>query len=159
MSKKMVELFATFFYLGRSPVSPGTVGTIGAIPVVLLLGQLSPVAYMLVAFALVIFSIIVSQAYEQLVETHDNREIVIDEVVGFVVTMVWLPLTWQSLLLGFILFRVLDILKPFPISYLDKNVGGGVGVVVDDLLAGLIANIILQILYSQTDVLGVQLLF
>ena len=80
-----------------------------------------------------------------------------DEVVGFLITMVWLPLTWQSLLLGFVLFRFFDIVKPPPIRQLDQHVKGGFGVMIDDIAAGLISSVILQIIYTQTSWLGVQI--
>jgi len=72
--------------------------------------------------------------------------------------MTWLPMTWQSMLFGFVLFRVLDILKPFPIGFIDKKVQGGLGVIADDVVAGLIANIALQVVYSQTNWLGARLI-
>lgn len=98
-----------------------------------------------------------SEQYEQLKGGHDHQEIVIDEVVGILITMTLVPLTWQSVLAGFILFRALDILKPFPIGTLDKKVRGGMGVMADDMAAGIIANILLQIVLVKTAWLGVQL--
>jgi phosphatidylglycerophosphatase A len=83
---------------------------------------------------------------------------VIDEVIGFLITMTWLPMTWQAYLAGFLLFRVLDIFKPFPIGYLDEKVPGGLGVVADDVAAGMIANIILQVVLVKTAWLGMQIL-
>jgi phosphatidylglycerophosphatase A len=109
---------------------------------------------------LIPLAIIAAAAYEQdhlhadSADGHDRSEIVIDEVVGFLITMVWLPMTWQSLLLGFLLFRFFDILKPFPIGYLDRKVPGGLGVVVDDIAAGIFASLILQAVYSYTSILG-----
>jgi phosphatidylglycerophosphatase A len=101
-------------------------------------------------------SILAAEVYSQDCKLHDSQEIVIDEVLGFLITMVWLPLTWQALLIGFVLFRVLDIFKPFPISLLDRHVKGGVGVIVDDVAAGVIANVFLHWLLTQTNWLGMQ---
>ena len=89
---------------------------------------------------------------------HDRQEIVIDEVAGFLITMAMIPLTWQTWVAGFLLFRFFDAVKPWPISVLDKKVKGGLGVVVDDVAAGLAANLILQVLITKTDWLGVQIL-
>lgn len=125
---------------------PGTVGTLAAVPIWLLFTALGPYAYMIMTFLFVLFAIFISDAYEKTQSTHDNSEIVIDEIAGFLITMTWLPLTPQYLILGFIIFRALDILKPYPISYLNNKVKGGFGVVIDDVAAGLFANVILQFL-------------
>ncbi len=144
-----VSLLATFFYSGLSPKAPGTVGTVASIPLVLFAYYWGSTIYVVLTMLVVISSIFVCQLYEQQNGGHDGGEIVIDEVAGFLITMALIPLTVKSVVLGFILFRLLDILKPFPISYLDKKVKGGFGVVLDDLVAGLIANIILQVLHQK----------
>ncbi len=72
--------------------------------------------------------------------------------------MIWLPMTWQAILIGFVLFRVLDIGKPLFIGYLDKKVQGGLGVMLDDVAAGVIASLIMQVLYTQTNWLGSQIM-
>ncbi|MCB0350379.1 MAG: phosphatidylglycerophosphatase A [Bdellovibrionales bacterium] len=138
---------------------PGTVGTLGAIPLVLLFSLTGVYGYIVLTFAFTLYAIRIADQYEQMVQDHDSKEIVIDEVVGFLITMFWLPHTWQAFLIGFILFRALDIIKPYPIGYIDKNATGGFGTVVDDLVAGVIANIALQFVYTQTTWLGVQQTF
>jgi phosphatidylglycerophosphatase A len=158
-SRRTVEAFATFFYLGRVPVMPGTVGTLGAIPVVYLFGLAGHYGYMALTFLLVLWSIRMVDQYEQLTQDHDGKEIVIDEVIGFLITMFWLPHTWQGFLAGFLVFRFLDIVKPFPINVIDQKAQGGFGTIVDDVVAGVIANVILQLVYTQTDWLGVQYIF
>lgn len=155
-SRRQIEVLATFFYLGRVPLMPGTFGTLGAIPLVYLFSLAGVYGYIALTFALTLYAVRVSDQYEQLVQDHDAKEVVIDEVVGFLITMFWLPHTWQSFLIAFILFRALDIIKPFPINLIDKRVTGGFGTVVDDLVAGVIANIILQFVYTQTAWLGVR---
>jgi len=154
--KTLIEILATFFYLGKVPKIPGTAGTLAGIPVVFLLALWSPLIYMLGTIIVIALAIFVSSAHEARLGVHDGQEIVIDEVVGFVVAMTWLPVTWQSFLMAFVLFRTLDILKPFPIGLLDKKVQGGFGVVIDDVAAGLISNMILQIVYAHTTWLGQQ---
>jgi phosphatidylglycerophosphatase A len=157
MTKFLVGL-ATLFGVGKLPKAPGTWGTLATIPIGILLMWLGPFWHMGACVFLLPVSILAAEAYERFHDSHDASEVVIDEVIGFLITLAWLPLTWQTLALGFVIFRVLDIFKPFPISYLDRKVPGGVGVIVDDVLAGVIANLVLQIIYSKTSWLGVQMI-
>ncbi|MCC2677612.1 MAG: phosphatidylglycerophosphatase [Pseudobdellovibrio sp.] len=156
MNKFLIQI-AIFFGAGKSPKAPGTVGTIATIPLWYALSHLGPIAYMAITFALVFVGVAAANAYEAVSQKHDSQEIVIDEVVGFLITMTWLPVTWQSLLIGFAVFRILDILKPPPIRQLDRKVQGGFGVMVDDIAAGIIGSIIMQIIYNQTNWLGMQI--
>jgi phosphatidylglycerophosphatase A len=153
----MVALLATFFGLGKSPIMPGTVGTLGGVVFTLIVAPLGPYPYMALTLLLCLVSLIVAQLYESKFGVHDASEVVIDEVVGYAIAMTWLPFTWQSFVAAFVLFRVLDILKPFPISYLDLKVQGGVGVVIDDVVAGIITNVVLQWVFVKTTWLGMQL--
>lgn len=155
--KKLVELFVTFGGVGRLPKAPGTWGSLAAFALVIPLSQLGIFIYMGVTLVLLFLGIYACELYEAQNGGHDQGHIVIDEVVGVLITMTWLPITWQSLLIGFILFRVLDIWKPLPIGYLDKRVQGGLGVMIDDVVAGVIASIAMQALYTYTSVLGAQL--
>lgn len=156
--RNFLKQLAILFGVGRFPKGPGTVATIATIPLVILLWQTGPIVYMAVILMLLPVGILASEAYEQDKGGHDHKEIVIDEVLGFLITMVWLPLTWQAILIGFVLFRLLDITKPLFIGYLDKKVQGGLGVMIDDVVAGIIASIIMQIMYAQTNWLGSQVL-
>ncbi len=153
----LIEMLATGFYFGRMPFMPGTWGTLWGIPLVLVVFHTGPLVYMGITLIFLLVSIFIAEAYEKIYHSHDPKEIVIDEIVGFAITMTWLPMTWQSLLAGFIVFRFFDIVKPFPISYIDRKVEGGLGTVLDDAVAGLFANIILQIVFTRTDWLGMQL--
>lgn len=157
MTKKILLLIATFFNIGRVSKAPGTVATLATIPLWWLLAQTGPIIYMVTVLILVPVGIVAAEAYESQSDHHDAKEIVIDEVVGFLITMTWLPMTWQSLVLGFIIFRFLDIVKPPPIRQLDQRVQGGVGVMADDIVAGLIGSLLLQLIYTQTSWLGVQI--
>lgn len=155
MRNFLVQL-ATLFGVGRFPKGPGTVGTLVTIPVVILLSMAGPLVYMAAIVLLLPVGIVACEFYEQDKGGHDHKEIVIDEVLGFLITMVWLPMTWQAIAIGFAVFRLLDITKPLFIGYLDKKVQGGLGVMVDDVAAGIIASLIMQILYTQTNWLGSQ---
>lgn len=147
--RHLTMILATWFGCGKSPRAPGTVGTIGALPLAWALSYLQPMGYMLATITLTVIAILVSHFHEAFTGKHDSKEIVIDEVVGFLVTMTWVPFTWTYVLAGFLLFRFFDILKPFPISYVDRQVKGGVGTVGDDLIAGIFASIILQVLLQK----------
>lgn len=149
---------ATLFSVGRVKYAPGTVATLLTVPLWFILAKSGPIFYMLVVVLLVPVGIWASQVYEDAVGKHDSKEIVIDEVVGYLITMTWLPITWQSALIGFIIFRVLDILKPPPIRQLDQKVRGGIGVMADDIAAGVIGSFVMQILYTHTNWLGAQIL-
>ena len=153
---KFLILYATWFGVGKFPKSPGTAGTVATLPLVYLLSYLGPLFYMSITFLMLIVGIAACEAYQKNYGVQDHQEIVIDEVLGFLITMVWIPLTWQAILIGFALFRLLDITKPLFIGYLDRKIHGGLGVIIDDVAAGVIASIILQVMYTQTNWLGVQ---
>lgn len=156
--REFLKQLATLFGVGRISKAPGTVATVATIPLVILLASLGPLVYMGVVVLLLPVGIVACEFYEQDKGGHDHKEIVIDEVLGFLITMVWMPLTWQAILIGFTLFRVLDITKPLFIGYLDKKIQGGLGVMVDDVAAGIIASLIMQVLYTQTNWLGSQVI-
>ncbi len=155
--QKIIECLATFFYIGKIPFAPGTFATLATIPLWYVMTSLNPIWYMVVTFLIVILGIFISEAYERTLKIHDSKTIVIDEVAGFLITMVWLPVTWQSVVFGFILFRFLDIVKPPPIRQLDQKIQGGLGVMLDDVAAGIIASMVLQIVYNKTLWLGAQI--
>lgn len=155
---KFLLMLATFFGVGKLPKGPGTWGTLATVPLAALLMWLGPLWHMSAIILLFPIAVLSSEIYEKKCGRKDACEIVIDEVLGFLITMVWLPFTWQSFVAGFLLFRLLDIWKPFPISVLNEKVKGGVGVVIDDVAAGLVAQILLQIVATQTSWLGVQIL-
>lgn len=156
--REFLKQLATLFGVGRISKAPGTVATVATIPLVIFLSKLGPLVYMGAVALLLPVGIVACEFYEQDKGGHDHKEIVIDEVLGFLITMVWMPLTWQAILIGFTLFRVLDITKPLFIGYLDKKIQGGLGVMVDDVAAGIIASLIMQVLYTQTNWLGSQVI-
>lgn len=151
---RWIETLATGFYLGKAPKAPGTFGTLLGIPIAWLLLQTTPVFYMIAAVVLLLFASYVAEMHERATGGHDPSEVVIDEVVGYVIAMTFMPATWQAFVGAFLLFRFFDILKPPPIGMIDRKVHGGLGTVLDDVAAGVVANLILQVVYTRTDWLG-----
>lgn len=152
--KRLVESLATGFYFGKSPFMPGTWGTLWGIPLAWALLKLGPFYYMVSTVFLILFASFIAELHERFTQAHDPGEIVIDEVVGYLVAMTLLPLTWRSYLGAFLLFRFFDILKPYPIRQIDQRIKGGLGTVLDDVAAGLAANICLQLILTYTSWLG-----
>jgi len=133
------------FGAGLAPKAPGTFGTLVAIPIYILMSLfLGPAAYLALTLVLIVLGIWVCDVTDKALGTNDHGAIVWDEITGFLLTMFLAPLTWWSVLAGFLLFRVFDILKPFPISWFDKNLKGGFGTMLDDVLAGIYAWFCLQ---------------
>ncbi|MDH3388493.1 MAG: phosphatidylglycerophosphatase A, partial [Gammaproteobacteria bacterium] len=120
-------------------------GTLVAIPLYLLMVQLDPAWYL--AFVALGFcgGIYLCQYTSNALEVHDHPAIVWDEFVGFWITMIAAPVTWQWILLGFVLFRVFDIIKPWPVRVADAKMKGGFGIMIDDVLAGLYALACMQL--------------
>ena len=135
------------FGTGWSPLAPGTVGTLPGLAVAWLLWQGGEVVYLPAAIAIILVAVWVSGRTAQILGIHDDPRIVIDEVAGMVVTLALVPPSIPALLAGFFLFRFFDITKPPPISTIDRRLGGGWGIVADDVLAGLAANLCLQLVF------------
>ncbi len=144
--KHFILLLATGFGVGYSPVAPGTLGTLIAIPIYYFLSNISSPIYEITLIGFFFLSVWVSEKAEVLFGKKDDQRIVIDEIMGFLVTMLWVPKTAILIVTGFFLFRFFDILKPFPIRRLEKGLKGGYGVVLDDVMAGVYANIVLQMI-------------
>jgi phosphatidylglycerophosphatase A len=140
-----ILLLATGFGVGYSPIAPGTLGTLIAIPVYYFLSTIPSPLYEITLIAFLFLSVWISENAEIFFGKKDDTRIVIDEMIGFLIAMLWVPKTTRFIIIGFFLFRFFDILKPFPIRGLEKRLKGGFGVVLDDVLAGVYANIILEI--------------
>jgi phosphatidylglycerophosphatase A len=138
-------LFSTGFGVGYSPVAPGTLGTLLAIPVYYFLSNISSPIYEITLIGFFFLSVWISENAEIFFGKKDDQRIVIDEMIGFLITMLWVPKTILFVTIGFFLFRLFDILKPFPIRRLERGLKGGFGVVLDDVIAGVYANIILHL--------------
>lgn len=139
-----IHFFALGFGSGLSPLAPGTFGTLAAVPIYLLLQPLSLPIYLVLTALMFVIGIALCDASTRKLGVHDHPGIVWDEVVGYLVTMTAAPAGWHWVLVGFVLFRLFDILKPWPISVIDRRVEGGFGIMLDDLLAGLLAALLLQ---------------
>lgn len=143
--KRFILVLASGFGAGYVPSAPGTAGTLVAIPIFLVLSSIPFPLYELTIFAFIFFAIWISGEAQKCWGRKDHPRIVIDEITGYLITMLWLPKTTLFIILGFFLFRFFDIAKPPPIRLLER-VKGGFGVVLDDVLAGVYANIVLQII-------------
>jgi phosphatidylglycerophosphatase A len=138
-----VHLLAFGFGSGLSPWAPGTFGTLIAIPIVLFVMQFGLIVHLTFAICASIFGIYVCGESARRLDVHDHPGIVWDEIAGFALTMLTVPATWYWIVAGFTLFRVLDIWKPWPIREADHSLRGGLGIMLDDILAGIFAAAIL----------------
>ncbi|HCU23816.1 MAG TPA: phosphatidylglycerophosphatase A [Deltaproteobacteria bacterium] len=146
--RRLALVFSSGLGLGYLPWAPGTFGTLWGV-LLFYLGRFWPWPYFAAATLLFIFfAVAVSRLAEQSLGEHDSSQIVIDEVAGYLTSVVALPFGWKTALLAFVLFRIFDIVKPYPIRYIDRHWGGGWGVVMDDVVAGIFANIVLRLLMA-----------
>jgi phosphatidylglycerophosphatase A len=143
-----VHFLALGFGSGLAAKAPGTFGTLAAIPLYLLMTQLSLPLYLGITVLFAIAGIYICGKAAKDMGVHDHGAIVWDEVVGLLITMAAAPAGILWLILGFGLFRFFDIVKPWPISWLDAKIHGGFGIMIDDVLAGVFAFISLQLLIN-----------
>lgn len=126
------------------PKAPGTWGTLLGLPLVWVLSDLSLLGYVAITALLFMLGCYICGVAARAARVHDHPAIVYDEVVGILITMTGLPLSLSALAGGFLLFRLLDIAKPWPIRVLDRRITGGVGIMLDDAAAGLLAAVALH---------------
>jgi phosphatidylglycerophosphatase A len=138
-------VLASWFGSGLMPVASGTFGTIAGVPIVLLTALLKPLYAGPLVFAFIVVAVWASDVSHRLVGKKDPSEVVIDEVAGFLLALFHVPISWVNVCLGFFLFRVFDVWKPSPVRNLEA-LRGGLGIVADDLMAGIYANLSLRIL-------------
>ncbi|WP_394200268.1 phosphatidylglycerophosphatase A [Shewanella waksmanii] len=139
-----VHFLALGFGSGLAAKAPGTFGTLAAVPVYLLMMSLSLHWYLAITLVSVIAGFYICDRASKDMGVHDHGAIVWDEVAGFMITMIAAPIGVVWLVIGFALFRFFDILKPWPIKWLDAKVHGGFGIMIDDVLAGVFAFLCLQ---------------
>ena len=141
-----VHFLAFGFGSGLSPWAPGTAGTVAAVPVYLLLQPLPLWAYLLVTVLVILVGFRLCGDSARRLGVHDHPGIVWDEIAGFLVTMIAAPAGWMWVVIGFVLFRFFDIVKPWPVRWVDRSLHTGAGIVLDDVVAGIYALAVLQLL-------------
>lgn len=149
------HLLATGLGSGLSPIIPGTMGSLAAIPFWLLMYWLLPVwlCWFIILFGFVV-GIVICQRTSDDMQVHDHGSIVWDEFIGMWMTLMVIPLvSWQWVLIAFVLFRFFDMLKPCPIGWFDRQVGGGLGIMLDDIIAAIFAMVIVAALAHWLPVL------
>jgi phosphatidylglycerophosphatase A len=148
---KTALILSSWFGAGLIPVAPGTFGTLAAVAPVAVIKYLGGISEGIFLIILVSFAIWSSHVTRNCLVRDDPPEVVIDEAAGFCLSVYLLPFTFLSLCSGFLLFRFFDILKPFPIGMIDRKVKGGLGIVLDDVVAGVFANICARIILTLID--------
>jgi phosphatidylglycerophosphatase A len=141
----LIMIIATGFYSGYLPKAPGTWGSLVGLALFFLLHTLSLEVYLAVVTGIFIIGTFAAGEAEKIMDRKDPGLIVIDEIVGMLITMIAIPATPLTMALGFILFRIFDIWKPFPIRLIDQRFHGGLGIMLDDVVAGIYSLIILQL--------------
>jgi phosphatidylglycerophosphatase A len=141
-----IYFLAFGFGSGLSPIAPGTFGTLAAIPIYCVFAFfLNAQIYLILTLIAFFAGIFICGKVSRDLGVHDYGGIVWDEIVGYLLTMFMVPLHWFWIVLGFVLFRIFDIWKPYPIGWVDKRVSGGFGIMIDDVIAAIPAFFILQI--------------
>lgn len=146
MNYRIIMALATGLYTGYLPKAPGTWGTLLALPIHFGLMQLSPSRHGLALTAILLLAVWLAGSAEKILDRADPGEVTIDEIVGMLITLIGAPANPLAWLTGFALFRFFDILKPWPVNFFDQRFHGGLGIVLDDVMAGIYALIVLQAL-------------
>ena len=144
---------ATGGYVGKIPLAPGTLGSFWGLPAAYFLSRLPVGVGILIIGVFILVAIAVSHRAADLLGQKDPGCIVIDEVAGMLVTLFAIPFNAGTAAVGFVLFRLLDIFKPFPIKALEQRLPGGAGIVLDDVVAGVMANLLLRIGFAIANLL------
>jgi len=144
--EKIFVILATLGYAGLFPRIPGTIGSLIGLLLYIAIFRLNPLLYALDLITLILFAIWVCERAEKVLGEKDSRIIIIDELVGILVTMCWIYPTTKGIIVGFSIFRLFDILKVPPIRWVERSIPSGYGVVLDDVVAGIYSNIILRLL-------------
>ncbi len=143
--KDPLYFIAFGFGSGLMRKAPGTWGTVAAVPIYLLIAHLSPLVYLTITLLCLLFGVIICNQVSRELGINDYKGIVWDEIVGYLLTLSFAPVHFSYMLMGFILFRVFDIWKPQPIRLIDERVKGGLGIMLDDVLAAVPAWLILRL--------------
>ncbi len=155
------EFFLTGLYSGYFPVAPGTVGSLLAALIFTLeyifFNYYCPVTNFIVVLILIYPSIRLGDESEKLFNRKDPSIVVLDEMLGFWVSVLFIPYSWQIVLLAFFIFRIFDIFKPYPIKKAEKLKGGS-GIMLDDIIAGIYTNILIRLIISITELFGLRII-
>ena len=143
--QKSVMFIATGCFIGNISFAPGTLGSILGLALCFLLSKIEFWVALGLTILFVLFAMWMAHEAETILKAEDPGCIVIDEMAGMLVTLIGLPFNMISVLTGFLVFRILDILKPYPIRFLERKLSGGIGIVMDDIAAGIMGNIILRV--------------
>ncbi len=144
---KLIVALATGLYSGKIPFAPGTWGSAFALIPWYFCRGLSLANYLIVMAVLFVVGFLTAGSAEKILDRPDPGSIVIDEIMGMFITLTLAPNHPVAWLLGFILFRIFDVLKPFPVSWLDTHLHGGIGIMMDDVMAGIYALVCLQLIW------------
>ena len=142
--RKLILLISSNAGLGYAPIASGTFGTLAGIPCFYYLSRLDPPLQLLSLMAILFLSFWASEEAGKIYNEADDGRIVIDELIGYLITVAFLPFSWPTALIGFLWFRFFDILKPPPANWFDREMKNGVGVTLDDVVAGVYALIALR---------------
>jgi len=147
INNKIILLIATGFFSGKIPFAPGTFGTIVALPFALLFLIIPSYLHAIYVTCFILAAIYFADKAQKIINKKDPGCIVIDEIAGYVVALSIVPVTLNYLCIGFCIFRFFDILKPAPAKYFEDSFSGGAGIVLDDIMAGILTAFILRIIY------------
>lgn len=143
----LIKFFATSFFTGYAPYAPGTFGTLIGVIIYLLFNYTvkSQIVFFIFAIIYFIFGVFISDKAEKIYGYKDCQKIVVDETSCYLFTMFMIPFTTQNIIFSFLIFRIFDVVKPYPIRKL-QNIKGGLGIMLDDLLAAVYTNVILHLI-------------
>ena len=148
--QKSVIFIATGCYIGNITFAPGTFGTVLGLLLCFFLSKIDYSMAVLLTLIFILCAIWIANEAEKILKTEDPGCIVIDEIAGIILTLSGLPFNITSVTAGFLVFRALDIWKPYPIRFLENKLSGGIGIVLDDVAAGILSNLILRFLLKMT---------
>jgi phosphatidylglycerophosphatase A len=143
--QKTVMFLATGCYIGNISFAPGTFGSVLGLLLCFFLSKINFSIAVLLTLIFILSAIWIAGEAEKILGEEDPGCIVIDEIAGIILTLSGLPFNITSMIVGFLIFRVLDIWKPYPIRLLENKFSGGIGIVLDDVVAGILSNVILRV--------------
>jgi len=144
--EKLAFMIASFFFVGYLPLAPGTWGSIAGFFLYYFLIPTTGIYFLPVCLLIFALGLLASEILERFTSVHDDNKIVIDEFLGFAISVAFLPKKIVLFLAALVIFRIFDISKPQPIKYIDEKVKGGFGVMLDDIVAGIFTNIIVRLI-------------